>query len=156
MNKLWINAIALVGASIPITALTSCNLFKPSNNIVFYVSNISMNYFRKASFFLTWSPIEDVLDFSNFKFKYNNDQKEASVNVNSDGKNKLLIINLLFNEDITNDITDGKLFFHCKDNTTGIEFDKTIEPIKLIMPSVIMLENSDGITLTNGKWILAD
>lgn len=129
INKVFIGAVALISTLSPIIYLASCTA--PTTIITFSVSFGTMSNSKQGSFDLSWMPADTSLTLSNFKFKYINDSKEATVRVSQNSSKRPLTINLEFHEDISEDINDGKLSFHWKDEKNKTEFNKEIEGVKI-------------------------
>ncbi|XQP55382.1 MAG: hypothetical protein ACOQNV_01275 [Mycoplasmoidaceae bacterium] len=97
----------------------------------FSVKSEGMASKRSTSIDLKWMPNDQTLTLSEPRFKYGKQSKEASVTLAS-GEPGSQTLDLVFSEDIDKeDINDGELSFHYKDEATSQEGDITVDGIHI-------------------------
>ena len=127
--------INIIVSEAPAFSITDSSIYYNSTN-------------KTAVVHIAWEPPIYSLQLSYITFTYNSGAKEAS-NVEQDETN-LKEITITFNEDLTENITDGKLSFTYIDYTARIVGDGEINNIRIIIPKIYTVTcTSTDVTLSN-------
>lgn len=97
----------------------------------FSVSDGQMESETVGTIYLDWEPSEDTIDFSLWTFSSSVAQIKSIDPVTTETQSGSLELTLTFQQNVKNDITDGKLGFHYKDTTSTAEGDKSISNIHI-------------------------
>lgn len=86
---------------------------------------------KNAYVWIDWTPKADLISFeaNTLSFKYNGSEDEADITQVSGIDERPLCLELTFNSEITEDISDGVLSFNYHDKTSGIQDTKTLDSV---------------------------